>query len=173
VTASASATWPELSALGVAFPQQLGAYAATVTARGPYAGVDDAVDGKGLTAQSPREAWWAQSLDLSIPITPPLGTEEAACQYPYGTAITCGTLPNQVEPNREFYMLAAINNKLRHYPQFANDVGIHCVRDCDGARAYMKAYATYAAAHPGFDANEPTEPIPPPPRPPPRPPTSP
>jgi hypothetical protein len=29
-------------------------------------------------------------------------------------------------------MLAAINNKLRHYPQFASAIGIHCVRDCDG-----------------------------------------
>jgi hypothetical protein len=52
---------------------------------------------------------------------------------------------------------SAINNKLRHFPQFANAVGIHCVRDCEGARAFNRAYAEYERAHPEFDLNEPME----------------
>jgi hypothetical protein len=63
-------------------------------------------------------------------------------------------------------MLAAINNKLRHFPQFASAVGIHCVRDCDGARAFVAAYSRYRSANPGFDAHEPIEPLPEPPPPP-------
>jgi len=55
----------------------------------------------------------------------------------------------------EWYQLSAMNLKLRCYPDFAATVGIQCVRDCAGARAFYKAYAKYARAHPGFDANQP------------------
>ena len=45
---------------------------------------------------------------------------------------------------------------------------IHCVRDCEDARRYTKAYQEYSEAHPGFDEDEPLdmlyerEPVPPP-----------
>jgi len=45
-------------------------------------------------------------------------------------------------------------------------VNIHCVRDCEGARAYLQAHADYSVAHPGFDDHDPLpverEPWPPP-----------
>jgi len=145
-------------------------YDVKIAARGPYATLDDAVGADGMGASFPKEMWLAEARAVELHVEPPLpaGAQEAQCQYPYGTAIVCGDIPHNIEQNKEFYMLAAINNKLRHFPQFANAVGIHCVRDCAGARAFSKAYADYARAHPGFDANEPIEmdriDSPPPPR---------
>jgi hypothetical protein len=84
---------------------------------------------------------------------------EATCHYPYGSGILCEGNP-ELKNQREFYVLAAINNKLRHFPAFAKFVagaGILCVRDCTTARRYMKLYNEYAAAHRGFDVREPLE----------------
>ena len=58
-------------------------------------------------------------------------------------------------PIGEFYRLSVLNRTIQTYPDFAAAVKIHCVRDCAGARAYLKAYAGYSAAHPGFDADRP------------------
>jgi len=165
-TAGPTAVWPDLHDRGVAFPKPLLAYGARVTALGPYPTIDAAAGPEGIGATVQSEAWSATSSELSVPVQPPIGKEEAACQYEYGSAVVCGPASN---PQSEFYMLAAINNKLRHYPAFANAVGIHCVRDCAAARAFVKAYAAYGASHPDFDAGEPLEPTPPPPRPPARP----
>jgi hypothetical protein len=55
-------------------------------------------------------------------------------------------------------MLSAINHKLSQYPDFAASAGLQVVNDCDGGRAFMLAYASYAASHPGFDADEPPAP---------------
>ncbi len=162
-TASPTAVWPDLHDRGVAFPKPLLAYGARVSALGPYPTIDAATGPEGLGATVQDEAWSTSSSEISVPVQPPIGKEEAACQYEYGSAIVCGPASN---PQSEFYMLAAINNKLRHYPAFANAVGIHCVRDCAAARAFIKAYGAYAASNPGFDADEPREPTPPPPRPP-------
>jgi hypothetical protein len=172
-TTDTSATWPDLHVLGIGFPTGSASYHVKIAARGPYATLDDALGPEGMGASFPKELWLAESREVELRVEPPLpaGTDEAQCQYVYGTAIVCGDIPNNIEQKKEFYMLAAINNKLRHFPQFANAIGIHCVRDCAGARAFVKAYADYAKAFPGFDANEPLEmdrsgPPPPAPRPP-------
>jgi hypothetical protein len=78
----------------------------------------------------------------------PLGKEEAACKF--RETVFCGA--NALDA---YYRLSVINRKLQHYPDFAAAVKLHCVRDCEGARAYTKAYAEYGAAHPGFDDDDP------------------
>jgi hypothetical protein len=53
-TADMSATWPDLSALDVAFPT-LSGYTATIEGVGPYATMDDAVGPDGIGVISPTE----------------------------------------------------------------------------------------------------------------------
>lgn len=165
LTEKPTATWPDLSAFGVAFPEPLKAYRASVKALGHYSSLDQAVAARGLAWGTPERAFSSESQPLSIPVQPPLGKEEAECQYAYGTAIVCGE-PLPGREAAEHYMLGAINDKLRHYPEFAAAAGIHCVRDCQSARAFVQAYEQYQRAHPGFDANEPLEAREPPPPPP-------
>jgi hypothetical protein len=161
VTARTEAAWPDLRAVGVAFPSGLAAYAAEVYALGPFASMDDLASPQGLGDPAPRDRWRAGSKELSIPVEPPLGKEKAACVFK--ETVLCGA-----KPMEEFYRLSVINRKLRRYPAFANAVRIHCVHDCEGARTYTKAYQEYAEAHPGFDQSEPLdmlherEPMPPP-----------
>jgi hypothetical protein len=50
-----------------------------------------------------------------------------------------------------------MNNKLLHFPDFANTVPIKPITDCESARAYMKAYDAYQTSNPGFDLHEPFE----------------
>jgi hypothetical protein len=170
-TAHTSATWPELGDLGVEFPSALNTYTATVNALGPHRTLDELAAARDLSAALPRLVWRATSSDLDLPVRPPLGPEEARCTFEPGSAVVCSPgIPGSIEPSQEFYMLSAINNKLRNYPEFASAIGIHCVRDCAQARAFMKAYRAYLEAHPGFDANQPLGPSPPPPPMPPGPP---
>jgi hypothetical protein len=86
-------------------------------------------------------------------------------------AIICGWEPvttdsgTDLEP--EFYVLSAMNNKLKHYPALAKEASLSSVSDCATARIMYTAYAAYQQAHPGFDRYEPIEVLPaPPPRPP-------
>ena len=67
----------------------------------------------------------------------------------------------------EWYALTAINNKLQNHPEFAAAIGIHCVKDCAAARAFVEALASYQLAHPDFDVDDPLGPSPPEPPPPP------
>jgi hypothetical protein len=79
---------------------------------------------------------------------------DLSCRYPYGAAIVCTETP------RELYVLSAINDKLRHFPDFAvyaAGQGIGCVRDCTTARRWATVYEAYARVHPQFDMNEPLE----------------
>lgn len=55
----------------------------------------------------------------------------------------------------EYYVLPAINAKLAYYPDFAREVGVAAVSDCEGARAYMSKYREYSLAHPDFDRDQP------------------
>jgi hypothetical protein len=170
-TAETSAIWPELGDLGVEFPTALNTYRVTVSALGPHHTVDELAAARGPGAALPGLLWRATSRDLDLPVRPPLGPEEARCAFEPGSAVVCSPgIPGSIEPSQEFYMLSAINNKLRNYPEFARAIGIHCVRDCARARAFVKAYQAYAKAHPGFDANQPLGPMPPPPPMPPGPP---
>jgi hypothetical protein len=157
VTMQTTVRWPNLKPVGVAFPAPLAAYAAVVGVRGPYSSIDEVAGPHGPRDSTGRDDWSAESLDLSIPVWPPLGKKEAACRFPE-TALCDGG---------GSYRLSVINRKIQTHPEFAAATNIHCVRDCDEARAYVEAYAAYSAAHPGFDAHDPLpveerEPLPPP-----------
>jgi hypothetical protein len=65
------------------------------------------------------------------------------------------------EADPEVYMLSAMNRKLQYYPEFASTIGMDSVRDCDGARRFMRSYAEYRMSHVDFDANQPLDPNPP------------
>lgn len=151
-TARATAAWPDLRVVGVGFPKPLAVYAATVRAYGPFASIDDLAGPHGLAELTPRDQWCAESKELSIPVRAPLGKEEAACKFK--ETVMCDG-DSGGSPIGEFYRLSALNRTIQTYPDFAAAVKIHCVRDCAGARAYLKAYAQYRDAHPGFDSEEP------------------
>ncbi len=70
-----------------------------------------------------------------------------------GSAIAC----RQTEFGTEAYQLSAMNNKLRYYPDFAGELGMDSVSDCEGARAFMLGYANYREKHPGFDHDQPMD----------------
>jgi hypothetical protein len=167
-TSALSASWPDLSALGIALPQQLNTYEAVVSARGPFATLDDALGPNGLTLLTPKDSWSAQSLEIGLPVRPPLGPEEARCNYlehsgPDGN-IPCGSpTPGNTENGQPWAALTPRNRKLRDYPEFATAIGIHCVMDCAAAAAFDKAYDEYSNTHPGFDRDEPLGPRPAPP----------
>jgi hypothetical protein len=155
-TAETSATWPsvDLAAIDVSFPAACTVYTVTAGGLGPYASIDEAVGAGGLGARAPLEArvGWSPPREVQVPRwpTPAPGSEEARfCHYPRGQGIMCGP--------QEFYVLSAINNKLRHFPAFAAAIGIYCVPDCATARAFWSAYRTYRTDHPGFDAHEPLD----------------
>jgi hypothetical protein len=58
----------------------------------------------------------------------------------------------------EWYSLSAINNKLRHFPSMAAEIGMQpTVSDCAGARQFVRRYDAYWNVHPHFDAREPIE----------------
>src|SRR5262249_20435102 len=81
VTAQTSAGWPDLQGVGVSFPTRRAAYVAVVGVRGPHASIDELVGPRAPSDLTPRDRWSAESLDLSIPVRPPLGKEEAACKF--------------------------------------------------------------------------------------------
>lgn len=141
-TGRTSATWPDLAEAGVGFPKAPAAYSAKVSAMGPMGSIDDLA-----ASGSYRDYWKTESRVLSLPLHPPMGKKAADCRYKQFVA--CG--------GTEMYQLSAMNRKLRYFPEFADAVNIHCVTDCSGARAYMRAYAGYLESHPGFDQDEPLE----------------
>src|SRR5215472_18385139 len=57
----------------------------------------------------------------------------------------------------EWYRLTAMNNKLRHFPEFAAATGLQPVSNCEGARAFQRAYGDYTLSHPGFDDRQPLD----------------
>jgi hypothetical protein len=77
-----------------------------------------------------------------------------------GASIVCGTGTDAGSHALELYVLAAMNHKLRHHPDFATAVGADVISDCDGARAFTSKYAEYSKEHPGFDADEPLGTVP-------------
>jgi hypothetical protein len=56
------------------------------------------------------------------------------------------------------YMLSAMNHKLQHYPELAAAIGVDLVKDCESGQRFVDGYASYRAAHPNFDADEPLAP---------------
>jgi hypothetical protein len=158
-TAETTATWPDLSPLGVALPNGSAEYRVGIVGLGPYASMDEATGSAGLGAIAPKESRASFSEERRLIVPPEPVDAGPFCDFPDMTALVCDRShwPNEV------YMLAAINNSLRHYPAFAAAIGVSCVKDCATARAYAKGYADYVRQHPGFDANEPSdEPLAPP-----------
>lgn len=74
--------------------------------------------------------------------------------------LVCGTFP-PAEPNgtpqTEWYSVIAMNNKLKHFPEFAATTGLSRVDTCSQARSFYKSYITYMRGHPRFDDTEPLE----------------
>jgi hypothetical protein len=83
------------------------------------------------------------------------------------TIIFCGPMvaaDDADSPRDEFYVVPAIQKKLRDYPAFADyavEAGITSIASCDEGRAFMSVYASYKGLHPTFDANQPID-LPPP-----------
>jgi hypothetical protein len=158
-TSDTAATWPDLSALGVALPKASAEYRVHVVGLGPYASMDEATGSEGIGAFAPKESRASVSKERRVIVMPEHVDAGPTCEFPDTIALVCD---RSQWPN-ETYVLAAINNTLRHYPAFASAIGISCVKDCTSARAFGKAYEEYSRQHPGFDANQPIdEPLAPP-----------
>lgn len=59
-----------------------------------------------------------------------------------------------------FFVVSAMNFKLQQYPDFAAEIGVPLVSDCDTAFRYEQGLTLYSAEHPGFDADEALAPLP-------------
>jgi hypothetical protein len=170
-TRSTSTRWPDLSALGVGFPEAFGTYRCIVRGAAPFADVD-AAEAPGAD-RAPRGAT-ASSAPITLRVAPERDPNPASlydetdrlCGMERGKIIVCSRSVGP-EGHNEWYVPSAMNMKMAHYPQFAEAIGMRCVHDCAEARAFMKAYDAYARQHPGFDANQPHDPrrpiVPPPP----------
>ncbi len=75
-------------------------------------------------------------------------------------SIVCGDAMTEGAFEPELYMLSAMNNKLRAYPEFAAALGMDEVSDCDSARAFYEGLESYSKDHPGFDGDQPLDPTP-------------
>jgi hypothetical protein len=161
-TTETRASWQQtLAATTVAFPKGCSIYQVTAGGYGPFRSMDDAVGPAGLGASVAAETRWSQSppITVTVPRWPRAqpGTFEAKlCHYPYARGIVCDG-ESSYPGLPETYVLSAINNKLRQFPEFTKAIGIYCVRDCETARRFMKAYSNYSSAHPGFDRNQPLD----------------
>ena len=75
--------------------------------------------------------------------------------------IVCGTLPmaypGATEAPQEWYSVTAMNNKLRHFPEFAAVAPMQSVSNCEQARAFFKSYVEYNELYPNFDRDEPLD----------------
>jgi hypothetical protein len=93
---------------------------------------------------------------------PPTVEQPPLDPFAPGASVVCSVDPplgSGGEPQIELYQVSAMNHKLRHYPDFAAEVGIDSVADCAGARQFLARYAEYLQSHPGFDADEPLAPM--------------
>jgi hypothetical protein len=159
-TADTQAKWPDRQALGISFPTYAARYKVRPGARGPYRSMDEATGPQGIGAKLPTDSWGTEPAARKFDIeSPGVGSLDPTCQFEYGTGVGCGAA--NTGSGHEYYMLAAINNVLHHYPEVAQKAGLTCVRDCASARLYIRAYGEFAKTHPGFDANAPTELMPP------------
>jgi hypothetical protein len=159
-TPDTSVSWQALAGTGVALPAACSIYQITAGGRGPYASMDEAVAPGGIGAWIPAEARWSQSLPINVTVPrwprPEPGSFEAKlCHYSRGRVVVC--TPRTNADNGEYYVLSAINNKLRSFPEFTKSIGLYCVHDCETARRFMKALRDYRAKHPAFDAEQPLD----------------
>ena len=61
ITMQTTVGWPDLEAVGVAFPTPLATYAAVVGVRGPHSSIDEVVGPRAPGDPTPREHWGAES----------------------------------------------------------------------------------------------------------------
>lgn len=75
-------------------------------------------------------------------------------------SLVCGAemVGDTLEP--EIYMVSAMNNKLRAFPELAAYVGLEQVSDCASARQFVDGLVAYGHDHPGFDGKQPLDPTP-------------
>jgi hypothetical protein len=71
------------------------------------------------------------------------------------SSVVCDAGDAEHEP--EYYRLEPMNRKLKYFPELGEAIGLSKVTSCDGARAFVRGYAEYSAAHPDFDAEQPLE----------------
>lgn len=75
--------------------------------------------------------------------------------------LVCGTLPmaypGATEAPHEWYSVTAMNNKLRHFPEFAAVAPVASVSNCEEARVFFKSYVEYNELYPHFDRDEPID----------------
>jgi len=160
-TMQATASWQaDLLSTGIPFPKGCSMYQVTAGGYGPFRSLDDAFGPAGLGAFAPVETRWSRSAPVAItvprwPRAKPGTFEAKLCHYPYAQGIVCDGKTWDGSP--EHYVLSAINAKLRAFPEFTEEIGIYCVRDCQTARRFMKAYSDYSAAHPHFDLDQPMD----------------
>jgi hypothetical protein len=79
--------------------------------------------------------------------------------------IICGFYPavsstGEAIERPEYYLLSAMNRKLKQFPDFAAAAGMNSVSDCPGARNVYRAYASFSRSHPRFDENLPLPKLP-------------
>jgi hypothetical protein len=160
-TSATSSLWPDVSSAGVHFPEGPATYRCTIRGLGPHASMDDAVGPDGVGSGVFQERVRSDSADIRLRFPAPASTLPA-CDAPRW--IACDPPPT------DGYSLEKMNRTLRLYPRFAEASRLRCVRDCEGARAWSKAYDEYRKVHYRFDQNfiEDLE-APPPPAPPPPP----
>ena len=133
-TPDTTVSWQALAGTGVALPRGCSIYEVTAGGRGPYASMDEAFARDGVGALIPSEARWSQSQPITVTVPrwprPEPGSFEAKlCHYPYAQGIVC--TPPTTADDGEYYILSAINNRLRNFPEFTKSIGIYCVHDCD------------------------------------------
>jgi hypothetical protein len=168
-TVQTSASWPDLCPLGIPFPEETTNYRCKISARGPFASIDEIVAPRASSASPHTVERLSSSGPITLKISPKPDPNPASlydenekdCGVPRGKIVVCSRRPRNPEPHDEWYVLSAMNIKMRHYPDFAAAIGMKCVHNCAEARAYMKAYREYSRLHPGFDVNQPLDPRPP------------
>lgn len=168
-TEETSATWPDLAALGVRFPQDFVIYDVGVVGFGPFASLDEALAPDGIGVATLADRYQAGGGGLFNAMLSPTGVapEEDVCGKI--ESVNCALTPKRCthEPNcppetpcemvegsypRNFTFA---NRMLAFHPGLAAAAGTRCVRDCDGLRTFREALKRYARAHPGFNSNEP------------------
>ena len=70
-TTATSTGWPDLQSVGVQFPKLREGYAVSVTAFGPYPGMDEAFSPTGIATPFPSEMFSSQSLEPYVEVVAP------------------------------------------------------------------------------------------------------
>jgi len=70
--------------------------------------------------------------------------------------LICGYFPagdgnGGVVQEPEYYLRSAMNRILRHHPEFASEIGMNSVSDCDSARRFYDAYDEHVMSRRDFD----------------------